>query len=114
MIGSLMILLSMARVKGETQNQSMENHDSYLKCFLRKVAYNFLVKRSKSCDKKWGVKYRASCPGHQHANSKAEAGVKRAKCIIGITSKQDPAYLAVFEYRNIPSQDSVKCPSVWC
>ena len=56
----------------------------------------------------WDVEHRTSFPGHQQANGKAEAAVKTAKHIIGraIESKQDP-YLAILEYRNIPSEDTV-------
>ena len=56
----------------------------------------------------WDVEHQTSSPGHQQANGKAEAAVKTAKHILGraIKSTQDP-YLAIFEYHNIPSQDTV-------
>ena len=56
----------------------------------------------------WDVEHRTSSADHQQANGKAEAAVKTAKRIIGraIESKQDP-YLAILEYCNILSQDTV-------
>ena len=58
----------------------------------------------KECD----VEHRTSSPVHQQANGKADAAVQTAKHIMGtaIKSKQD-LYLAILEYRNIPSQDTV-------
>ena len=56
----------------------------------------------------WDVEHRTSSPGHQQANGKAEAAVKMAKRIIdrALKNNQDPC-LAILEYRNIPSQDSL-------
>ena len=64
----------------------------------------FQSRIQKNCD-------RMGCrtPGHQQANGKAKTAVNTAKRIIGraIKSKQDP-YLAILEYCNIPSQNTVR------
>ena len=62
--------------------------------------------------KEWDFETRRSSPGHQQANGMAESAVKTAKQLIrkAIDSDRDP-FLAILEYRNIPSQDYEASPA---
>lgn len=62
--------------------------------------------------REWDIEHRTSSPGHQQANGRAEAAVKVAKRIIkkAEDSHQD-VYLALLEYRNVPSQDAGTSPA---
>ena len=62
--------------------------------------------------KEWDFQHDFSSPGHQQANGMAESGVKMAKQLIrrATDSGRDP-FMAILEYRNIPSQDYGTSPA---
>ena len=62
--------------------------------------------------REWDFQHRCSSPGHQQANGMAESGVKMAKQLIrrAVDSGRDP-FMAILEYRNIPSQDYGSSPA---
>jgi len=60
----------------------------------------------------WGIIHSTSSPGHQSANSKAEAAVKTAKNMLKRTSHdKSDQYLALLEMRNTPRQDVNRSPA---
>ena len=61
---------------------------------------------------KWDFEHLTSSPGNSKANGKAESGVKTAMRILkkSIRAGTDP-YLAVFDYRNTPTQGMTTSPA---
>ena len=60
----------------------------------------------------WGFEHRPGSPGHQQTNSKAEAAVKEAKCLLRkAKDAKGDLYLAIQAQRNTPTESKGTSPA---
>lgn len=72
----------------------------------------FVCDEFKKFAQEYDFEHRTSSPHYPQSNGKAESAVKMAKCLIrkAVESGKDP-WLAVLDYRNTPTQDTMSSPA---